>query len=561
MKNTRTWYSYLKLILVIAIAGLVYNCTEEKYKESTDETLNITEYLVANEEYSKFLEILRITGYDSFMNTYGTYTLFLPTNDAVDAYMAELGVSNLTDIPIEDLQELAKLHILEQVVNTTTFTDGKIATPSMQGQFLITGASNSGGSSSITVNKEARIIASNLEVGNGLIHVLDKVLRVADKTLAETLEADPSLSLFTEAAKATGWFEKLDLPVTYDQDSIASYLTVLAQKNEVFADAGFDNLDDLKARYSHLNDPTNPQDSLNLFVAYRILPGLNYMADLAVTPAAVTKAPLEVITIKLAVDTLLLNEEIFNDVLEKGVVVNRSQSDITASNGVLHYVDENFFIKKRLPAPVYFDVADQPEFRQLSSVFRVPGNSVSLKKEELSLVDWPDSQSLTYNCPPIGDGAFISQAWHGDVIDMLRFRNGFLDPITFDTPVIIKGQYKVWVSYRSNGRSSAATEVRFDGVALPRLINFREGGNTTLPERVLESQGYKRHIEPYTNRFNCRLVGIVNVETTGRHKITLEAIQDSSNGNTWIDVIEFRPIDMDQLYPKFEAGGDGLIYE
>ncbi|PHQ29599.1 fasciclin domain-containing protein [Leeuwenhoekiella nanhaiensis] len=551
----------MRLILIVAVAGLVYNCTDEKYKESTDETLNITEFLRANDEYSDFLEILRITGYDSFMNTYGTYTLFLPNNEAVAAYMSDMGVSSLSEIPLEDLQELAKLHILEQVVNTTSFTDGKIATPSLQGQFLITGAANANGASNITVNKEARIIASNIEVGNGLIHVLDKVLRVANLTLAETLEADPSLSLFTEAAKATGWFEKLDQPVTYNTDSIPSYLTVLAQTNEVFAEAGLDNLDDLKTRYSHLNDPGNPADSLNLFVAYRILPGLNYMADLAVTPAVTTRAPLEVITVKLAVDTLLLNEETFNGVLEKGVVINRPQSDITASNGVLHLVDENFFIKKRLPAPVYFDVADQPEFRQLSSVFRVPGNSVSLKKEELSLVDWPDNQSLTYVAAAIGDGAFLDQAWHGDVIDMLRFRNGFLDPITFDTPVIIKGQYKVWVSYRSNGRSSAATEVRFDGVALPRLINFREGGNTDLPERVLESQGYKRHIEPYTNRFNCRLVGIVNVETTGRHKITLEAIQDSSNGNTWIDVIEFRPIDMDQLYPKFEAGGDGLIYE
>jgi hypothetical protein len=93
------------------------------------------------------------------------------------------------------------------------------------------------------------------------------------------------------------------------------------------------------------------------------------------------------------------------------------------------------------------------------------------------------------------------------------------------------------------------------------MINFRDYGDTELPERVLESQGYKRHIDPSTNRFNCRLVGIVDVPTTGRHKLTFEAVQDGSNGPTWIDVVEFRPIDMDQLYPKFQAGGDGLIFE
>ncbi|WP_405329073.1 fasciclin domain-containing protein [Leeuwenhoekiella sp. LLG6367-2.1] len=562
MKKIHSLSILLRLTLVFILACSVLNCTTEKFKESTDETLNITEFLKANPEYSSFLEIMEITDYASFMNTYGTYTLFLPDNDAVAALLSDLGVSSISDIPLDELQDLTKLHILEQTIKTTEFTDGKIAAPSLQGQFLITGASNKNGTSSITVNKTSSIISSNIEVGNGVIHVIDKVLRVADKTLAQTLSSDTSLSLFTEAVKATGWYDKLNLPVTYDADSIPSYLTVIAQSNEVFQKFGLNTLEELKTKYSHLGDPTNPQDSLNLFVAYRIIPGLNYLADLADTPAVLTKAPLEVITVNLALDTLLLNEETFNGVLEKGVEIDRITSDITASNGALHLVNENFFIKKRLPAPVYFDVADQPEFRQLSSVFRTPGApSVYLKNEELSLVSWPDSQSLGYVASAIGSSSQLDRAWHGDVIDLNRFRQGHLNPMTFTTPVIIKGQYKVWVSYRTNERSSAAAQISVDGVALPRLINFREYGNTDLPERVLESQGYKRHIEPSTNRFNCRLVGIINIETTGTHQVTLEAIQDSSNGNTWIDVIEFRPIDMDQLYPKFEAGGDGLIFE
>ena len=561
MKKVFNLTNLLRLALTVLVTIVVMNCTTQKYKESTDETLNITEFLRANDEYSLFLEILEVTDYASFMNTYGTYTLFLPTNDAVTKLLNELGANSVSDVPLEDLQELAKLHILPETVTTTSFTDGKIASPSLQGQFIITGAAFIDGQSSITVNKEASIINSNIEVGNGIIHVLDKVLRVANKTLAESIDEDASLSLFAEALKATGWYDKLDEPVTYDADSISSHLTVLAQTNAVFQESGFNNLDDLKARYSHLGDPLNPEDSLNLFVAYRILPGLNYLADLAVTPALLTKAPLEVITVKLASDSLLINEVTFNGIFEKGVEINRNLSDITASNGVYHFMKDNFFIKKRFPAPVYFDLGDQPEIRQLSSIFRKPGNFVSLKKSELSEVDWPDDQSLTYLAAAIGDGAYLDRAWHGDVIELLRFRNGFLDPITFTTPVIIKGKYKVWVSYRQNGRSSPAVEVSFNDVPFARRVNFTEYGNTDLPERVLESQGYKRHIEPFTNRFNCRLVGIVDVPTTGRHKLKFEAIQDSRNGQTWIDVVEFRPVDMDQLYPKFQSGGDGLIYE
>lgn len=546
------------MLLTLFVVAIFTNCSSEKIKQSTDETLNITEYLRANDQFSLFLEILDITGYDAFMNTYGTYTLFLPNNEAVNNYLTDIGASSLSEIGLTNLQELAKLHILDQTILTTSFTDGKIATPSLHGQFLITGAANTNTGSNITVNKEASVIDSNIEVGNGVIHVLDKVLRVADKTLAETIENDPSLSIFTEAIKATGWYDKLNQPVTYDQDSIPSFLSVVAQTNAVFNKAGFSNFNELRARYSHLNEPTNPEDSLNLYVAYRILPGLNYLADLAVTPSMLTEAPLEVITIKLAADSLLINEETFNGILEKGVEIDRTPSDVTSSNGVVHQVKDNFFIKKRLPSPVYFDPGDQPEFRQLSSVFRKPGNWVSLTNDELANVTWEGSPSITYTAPNFGDAN--AAGWHGDLIDILRLRDGYINNIEFTTPVIIKGQYKVWVSYRQNGRAPNSVRAYFNDEPLSRLLNMTEYGDSNTPERVLESQGYKRHISPFSSRFNCRLMGVITVETTGRHKFRLQSLA-GAGGNSWFDVIEFRPVDMDQLYPKFESAGDGLIYE
>ena len=63
-----------------------------------------------------FLEILEITNYASFMNTYGTYTLFLPTNDAVKKYLTDVGAASLKDVPLADLKEIVKLHILDQEI-------------------------------------------------------------------------------------------------------------------------------------------------------------------------------------------------------------------------------------------------------------------------------------------------------------------------------------------------------------------------------------------------------------------------------------------------------------
>nr|WP_315151785.1 fasciclin domain-containing protein [uncultured Flavobacterium sp.] len=560
MKRLLRLPSLLRFTLVFLIALVFQNCTEQKIKESTDETLNITDYLRDTPDYSMFLELLEVTNYAPFMNTYGTYTLFLPTNDAVKEYLQDVGANSLKDVPLADLQNIVKLHILNQKINTTSFTDGKIATPSLYGQFLVTGATNKNGESSTTVNKSASIVRSNVEVGNGVIHVIDKVLRVADKTLAKTIEQDTSLSLFTEALKITGWYDVLDKPIDYTTNDIDSYLTVIAQTNDAFKAAGINNIDELKAKYSHLDKPLDPKDSLNLFVSYRILPKLQYLADVAVSPALVTKAPLEVISAKLDKDVILLNEEVFNGVLEKGIAIVREKSDVTASNGVLHMAAANFAIKKRLPAPVYFDFCDQNEFRQLTSVFRIPGAApkTSLAKDLFKDVTWDGNDPITY-FKDAARGGTVGFGWHGDCLEMNRFRDGNCQNITFTTPVIIKGKYKLWISYRGQDSKVGLVKVFVDGVEMSRQINLLENGNkfSSIEARVLESQGYKRHVYPHTTKMNCRLVGTVDIATTGRHKLTLQS-QSAFSAQAWFDVAEFRPVDMDQLYPQFDSGGDGF---
>lgn len=562
MKRYLAQQRLMKIALVYFLTLAFLNCSPDKLKETTDDTVNITQYLKDHEEYSLFLEALEITNYASFMNTYGTYTLFLPTNEAIKQYLTDVGVASLKEVPLKDLQDLVKLHILDQIVVSTSFTDGKIATPSMYGQYLVTGAANINGTSRNTVNKTTNIIALNLVVGNGVIHVIDKVLRVANKTLAQTIEADPSLSIFTEALKATGWYDKLNQPLTIDENKVASFLTVLTQTNEEFKAANINSLADLKTKYSHLKDPMNPKDSLNLFVSYRVLPKLQYLADLAVTSTLETKAPLEVISVKLEKEVLLLNEEVFNGILEKGVSVNRTKSDVTTSNGVLHFVNSNFFIKKRLPAPVYFDLADQPEFRSITSIFRKhAGGSILLTHDQISGITWEGTESVKYLDGKAGTST--GGGWHGDLLELNRFKTGLTQNLVLKTPVIIKGKYKVWVDYRPQSSKMPTLKVYFNGIELPKLINCNEYTSTSLTdnatERVLESQGYKHPVHPYDGNLNSRLVGVIDVPTTGRHTIKFESITASPGNVTWLDVVEFRPIDMDQIWPKLEKGGDRFV--
>ncbi|RVT79554.1 fasciclin domain-containing protein [Flavobacterium sufflavum] len=569
MKRLLRLPSLLRLTLVFLIALVFQNCSEQKIKESTDETLNITGYIRENPNYSMFLKILDLTNSASFMNTYGTYTLFLPTNDAVKQYLTDVGATSLSDVPLKDLQDIVKLHILDKKISTTEFTDGKIAVPSLYGQYLITGAANINGVSSATINKTSNVLTSNLVVGNGVIHVIDKVLRVADKTLAQTIEANPNLSLFTEVLKATGWYAKLNQPVTYDANNVGSHLTVLAQTNAVFEAAGLGTLDKIKTRYSKpiapatTSDPTNAKDSLNLFVQYHVLPRLNYMADVVSSSVLETAAPLEVISSKLDGEKILLNHDIFNGVQEEGVKVVRNVSDVTCSNGVLHYVDGNFSIKKRNPMPVYFDLCDQPEFANDLVNYRKTTTSFRLGPV-FNGITWTGNQTAAYG--PIWKPT--TGAFNGDLFDVFRFRDGSGGTTNFEftTPVIIKGRYKIWVSYYYiDTKSSSSTKVYFDGVETSRIINARQKPNDADSDKVIESQGYKRYIFPFVSgdRLFSRLVGIVDVTTTGRHKIKFYSTSAGTGGSgdhvdMW-DMVEFRPVDMDQIWPKFKKGFPSTI--
>lgn len=571
MKRLLRLSSLLRLALVFLTALIFQNCTEQKIKENTDETPNITEYLRQNPEYSMFLEILDITNYASYMNTYGTFTLFLPTNDAVKQYLKDLGVSSLKEVPLEDLKNIAKLHILDKVVTTSSFTDGKIPTPSLYGQFLITGAAtNSSGVASETVNKTSNIVVSNIMAGNGVIHAIDKVLRVADKTVAQSIEADKNLSLFTEVLKATGWYDKLNQPIVYDANKVGSFLTVLGESNTVLSKAGYNTLDDLKKRYSHLKDPTNPADSLNLYVQYHVLPNLIYLSDMAITPVFETKAPLEVISSQLDKQNILLNHDIFNGIQEPGVAILRDPSNVTCSNGALHYVDGHFSIKKRVAAPVYFDLCNQPEMAANVANYRKTGGvAFSFVMGGLANVTWTGNATYTMIWNP------YSGAANGDLWNVFRFRTGAaggLNDIEYTTPVIIKGRYKIWVSYRAQTKASSNTKVFYDGVQTSRIINQTEYPNDPadatkgVNDRVLESQGYKRYIFPFSkaDALYCRFVGIVEVLTTGKHKIkfTTDACTGCSGTDMdRFDMVEFRPVDMDQIWPKFKPGISGGLVQ
>lgn len=543
---------------LLLILGLFACEFEPPANVNVSDDVNITDYIKSKpEQFSSLERILEVSNTASYLNAYGTYTFFAPTNEAVDSFLAENSLS-LNSLSQSEAADIVRFHLLSDTLSTASFTDGKLKVPTQFGKYLVTGTEFIDGRAVYRVNRQATITETNVPVGNGVLHVIDNVLSPPSRTAAQELESNPDYSIFTEALKETGWFETLNT----EEENI--WYTVLAESNAVLADAGFNSYAELRSRYSHLNDPSNMSDSLNLYIAYHVLTDIKFVADLLTSTAHATKAPDEVITIRLKGEEVLVNEDMFFGVLEEGSPIIRSRSDISVTNGVVHSVDMHFNLKLRAPTPVYWDVAEQPELRQMTSIFRVPGASeYYFRLGELSRMTWAGGavNGLVSYVPP-----GLNEIWrnHGDFMK-LQILGNRLEWVQMQTPLLVRGRYKLWVTYRRlDVRNNCILRVSLNGEEIPgaRLLNTAEVP-PEVPEDELEARGWKEYLVDGSNgrTYVCRLIGIIEVTTTGEQTLRFDRVFGNARGGGGfhVDMIHFIPEDMDQIWPKFGRDGQAVF--
>ena len=546
------------IVVVILIILAAARCKKINIVTTTTNDANLVTYMSRSpEKYSEFLKVLDKSGTASYLDAYGTYTLFAPNNDAMAAYLKEIGKTSVDALSAEELKNIVRYHLLGDTISTNAFTDGKLPVPTMYGEYLITGINNSEGVSKYMVNRRAIVVTPNTYVANGILHTIDKVLIPSKQTLAARIEQDPSYKIFTQALKETGFYDSLNV-LKYINDTIPYWLTVLAQSDAVYKANGINSYAALKAKYCNTGNPKATNDSLYTYVGYHILTDLKFLADLVMTPAHETMIPQEIITITLKSQTVLANDETFAGVYEPGVEFNRSASDIAATNGVLHDLKGNLFIKVRRPAPVYWDVAEQPEIMKLTAIFRKGGKSQDFAVGSMKDITW-NAGTVNYTCN--NPGAKDLFYWNDRLAFInLRAASGQMNWVEFKTPLIVKGKYKVWICWRANnGKSARGVQTWIDGTLMPRLMNFGDYNyGKTLTEPEVQAQGWKRYYvgASTADHMASKLIGTIELTTTGRHVLKFICTDDGGGANnTWLDMIHFIPEDMDQFTPKFNTDG------
>ncbi|MCS3796511.1 fasciclin domain-containing protein [Niastella sp. OAS944] len=559
-------YIYIPLVVFIAVAALFGNCKKTDLRETTTQDPNILDYLQKDslQRFTKLLAVIEKTGYSSAMNTYGTYTLFAPTDEAIIIYLKKLNVASIDQLKDSDLKAIIQFHLLEDVVQTSEFTDGKLPSVTMLGQFLITGVVNEGGVSSYRINRQANVAQPNVLTGNGIVHVIDNVLTPSVYTVAKLVEQSSAYSVFTEALKETGYYDSLNS--VKNTDGTQRWFTLLAETDQALSDAGFASYAALKKKYCNTGDPKNPADSLHLYVAYHILPDVKYLADIVMASSHETKVPLEVITDKL-IDgkKVLINDDEYTTltgpVHEIGAELDQANSDVSATNGVVHRALSHLAIKVRKPFPVYWDLCSTvSELTRLSSIYRKKtylfdyGDGATLKD-----IKWEKS-CLKYRNGVTG---YLGDYWQVGMGTSSSNTDGLGQCagnswIEFTTPMLVKGKYKVWFCYfQQNGDKVINVQGSFDSIPLTSaLIQFHQKIASVTDTAGMEALGWKwwAGASKRAGTTASRMLGIIDVKATGRHKIRFNLIS-GTNSDCNFDMIHFIPVDENQTGRRFNPDG------
>lgn len=185
---------------------------------------SISSYLKSREDCSEFVALLSKVNLSKkskstlieLLSTRGNYTLFVPTNDALKAYITE--VTGITDNPtIECLpdsiaEELAKGCIIDNgstsAYQTSSFQqEGTLDKVNMNDRYITVGFDTMPGTKQAVylINNNAQITDGDHELENGYVHIVSAVPSSSSTTLPGLIATASNMRIFSRLLQETGW--------------------------------------------------------------------------------------------------------------------------------------------------------------------------------------------------------------------------------------------------------------------------------------------------------------------------------------------------------------------
>ncbi|MBR4699383.1 MAG: fasciclin domain-containing protein [Prevotella sp.] len=158
-------------------------------------------------QYSEFAEIVERAGLMDLLATYGHYTCFAPSNDAVDQFLKGRGLTSVAQLSDADCDTIARTHLVSYMYTTYDMIGHKLPTMNMLNRYLATEPGFDNDSNAVIfLEKQAHIYfdLKDDSVENGIVQPIDMVIEKSNSYITDLMRDNPKISTFYKALKATG---------------------------------------------------------------------------------------------------------------------------------------------------------------------------------------------------------------------------------------------------------------------------------------------------------------------------------------------------------------------
>lgn len=311
MRNLRKLFAPMSFVLVSMF--VFSSCNDDEPTVTPPAAKTITAIVVEDAQFSTLESALIKADLSTSLDATGPFTVLSPTNDA----FTKAGIK-LDSLSKDALSPILMSHVLTGMIKSADFKSGKLSTGNSANDIYI--SKNAEG---VFINGNIKVVSTEVLATNGVIHSIDNVITIPNKSLIDMAKADAN-------------FSELVTLVTAADPSVAAALTdASANGYTVFAptNAAFTELyKDSTTTKAILLDPAN-KALLTSVLLYHVVPNRVFSTDLPnVTGEVQTANTAGKVSFDLAGGAKVKGT--------KSGTSNITSANKLATNGVLHTIDK-----------------------------------------------------------------------------------------------------------------------------------------------------------------------------------------------------------------------------
>lgn len=207
---------------LLALAGIGMSCSDSVDQSDmyTFVGETVTDYIAADSNFSMFYKVIQKSKVsqqsksylDALLSARGNYTCFVPDNDAMKTYLDSIYGSQVYDL---DTMSESVANVIAQnciidrgnydAYKTSDLTKGTISEGTLNDRHIMVDFDTlEGGKFTVVLNGTSHITDPDIEVENGMIHVVDRVIAPSAANLPSLLAEAGNMKIFSYLLSVTG---------------------------------------------------------------------------------------------------------------------------------------------------------------------------------------------------------------------------------------------------------------------------------------------------------------------------------------------------------------------